>query len=182
MPLKIYKRGKVWHYRGAAAGRRLRGSTGTEDKKRAERIAAEIETKAWNRNLDGPGVHLTFANAAILYRQAEKPTRFLEPIEDHWRDTLVSEINAGAIRLSAMRLYPDVKAATRNRQVIVPTQAVINHAAELELCNKITVKRFPEDRKIKLPVTIAWVNKFVRKRPASLSLFWFSRFPLFGKL
>ncbi len=75
MPLKIEKRGNIYHYIGTVAGRRLRGSTRTEDKKRAERIASEIETKQWKRHLDGPGANLTFANAAYLYRSAEKPTR-----------------------------------------------------------------------------------------------------------
>lgn len=161
MPLKIYRRGKIWHYRGAIDGQRLRGSTGTEDKTRAERITSEFEAKYWKRHLDGPGENLTFANAANFYRDAEKATRFLEPIEDYWKDTPVARITSGEIRQSANKLYPKVKAATRNRQVIVPTQAVINHAADLELCNIISVKRFPEVKKIKDPVNIDWVTKFV---------------------
>jgi hypothetical protein len=44
MPLKIYRRGPIWHYRGTVAGRRLRGSTGTTDKDVAARIAAERES------------------------------------------------------------------------------------------------------------------------------------------
>jgi len=57
MPLTIYRRpgGKVWHYRGTVSGRRLRGSARTEDKARAQRIAAEVEARAWKRRLDGPG-------------------------------------------------------------------------------------------------------------------------------
>jgi integrase len=162
MPLTIKKRGEIWHYSGSVSGRRLRGSTQTEDKKRAERIASEIETKEWKRHLDGPGANLTFANAAYLYRGAEKATRFLMPIEDHWQDTPISEITKGAIQQSAIRLYPNVSGATRNRQVIVPTQAIINHAADLELCSRITVKRFPEEKKIKEPVTREWVGTFAQ--------------------
>ena len=41
MPLKVYKRGGIWHYRGTVAGRRLRGSTGTASKEIAQRIASE---------------------------------------------------------------------------------------------------------------------------------------------
>lgn len=169
MPLKIYRRGKIWHYQGSVAGTRLRGSTKTQDKRRAERIAAEIESKFWKRHLDGPGTNLTFANAANLYRDAEKPTRFLEPIEDHWCDTPISQITAGAIRQSALTLYPNARGATRNRQVIVPTQAIINHAAEMELCSKISVKRLPVETKIKEPVTIEWVEAFVKHASPHLS-------------
>lgn len=161
MPLKIYKRGDVWHYRGSVAGRRLRGSTGTADKITAGRIAAEREAKAWKGRLDGPAAILSFAQAAMLYRKAGKSVRFLDLIEDYWKDTLVKEITAGAVRKSALALMPSVGPATRNRQVIVPTQAIINHAAESDLCPHIRVKRFQITKKEKEPADWAWVQKFM---------------------
>lgn len=161
MPVTIYKRGKIWHFRGTVAGERLRGSTGTSDKKTAERIAAEEETKKWKSHLDGPESVLMFSQAAALYRQSGKSDRFLKRVEDHWRDTLVKAIKPGSIRQSAITLYPRASGATRNRQVIVPTQAIINHAATLELCHPIKVKRFPETKKVKKPVTWAWVEAFM---------------------
>jgi integrase len=160
MPLTIYKRGKFWHYRGTVAGRRLRGSTGATDKRIAERIAAEREARAWRGHLDGPEAHLTFAQAAIAYRTDRRPTRFLDAIEDYWRDTPVRDITAGAIRASAIQLYPNAGPATRNRQVIVPTQAIINHAAEMEWCPPIRVRRFPVERRSRPPATRDWVNAF----------------------
>ena len=177
MPIKVYKRGEVWHYRGTVAGRRLRGSTGAARKETAQRIAADIEAKHWKGHLDGPASVLTFAQAAMLYRAAEKQDRFLRPIEDHWKDTPVKAMTAGAIRQSAIALYPTVGAATRNRQVIKPTQAIINHAASLELCPHIRVPRFPETRKAKTPATWGWVQAFMgaAKKPnlAALACFMF---------
>src|SRR5262245_53209891 len=116
MPIKIYKRGDIWHYRGTVAGRLLRGTTGTARKEIALRIAAEHEAKHWKGHLDGPSSVLTFAQAAMLYRAAGKQDRFLRLIEDHWKDTPVRSINAGAIRQSAIVLYPTAGPATRNRQ------------------------------------------------------------------
>jgi integrase len=162
MPLTLYRRGKIWHYRGTVAGRRLRGSTGTASKETAQRHAASIEQKHWDGHFNGPGANLTFAQAAMMYRSAQKPDRFLRPIEDHWRDTPVRQITAGAIRSSAIALYPTAGAATRNRQVIVPTQAIINHAAAEELCPTIRVKRFPVATKEKTPADWAWVQAFMR--------------------
>jgi integrase len=177
MPLKLYKRGEVWHYRGTVAGRRLRGSTGAASKERAAQIAAEIEDRAWKRRLDGPAAVLTFAQAAIKYRAAGKQTRFLDRIEDYWKDTVVRDITPGAIRDAALALYPNASAATRNRQAIVPMQAVINHAAESELCPRIRVKRFKIETKSKIPATLEWINAFMAhcKRPhlAGLALFMF---------
>ena len=177
MPLKIYKRRGVWHYRGTVAKRRLRGSTGAANKETAARIAAEIEDKAWKRRLDGPGAILTFAQASIKYRAAGKQTRFLERIEDYWKDTLVQNITPGAIHDAALALYPWATAATRNRQAIVPMQAVINHAADSELCARIRVKRFKVETKSKIPATLEWVEAFRKacKRPqlGALALFMF---------
>lgn len=163
MPLKVILRGEHWHYSGTVAGRRLRGTTGTTEKARAQRIAAEIESREWRRHLDGPGAHVTMAQAAIAYRQAEKSTRFLDRIENYWRDTPLREITAGAIRRSALTLYPTASAATRNRQAIAPTQAIINHAATLEWCSPIKVKRFPIDPKPRLAVDLEWVNAFANQ-------------------
>ena len=160
MSVQIYKRGKIWHYRGTVAGRRSRGTCGTSDKKTAQRNAAEVETASWRRHLDGPAAHVTFAQAAIAYRNAGKSERFLTKIEDHWQDTAIREISAGAIRNSALKLYPNAKGATRNRQVIVPTQAIINFAAELEWCPPIKVKRFKTSTKTKIPATRDWISAF----------------------
>lgn len=160
MPLTIKRRGNTYHFSGTVAGRRLRGSTGTTDKARAERIAAERESAEWKRHLDGPGAVLTFAKAALLYKAAGKQTKYLPKIAAYWKDTLVKDMTAGAIRQSAIDIYPAAGGATRNRQVITPTQAIINHGAELELCPPIRVKRFKFDRKIKKPVTLEWLDAF----------------------
>jgi integrase len=167
-PVKIFRRkgSLIYSYRGTVAGRRLRGSTGTTDKIRAEQIAARTEADEWKRRLDGPQAVLSFAKAAILYRASGKgqgharQIKYLEKIEDYWKDTLVKEITAGAIRQSAIDIYPEAGNATRNRQVITPTQAIINHCAELELCPPIRIRRFKFEQKIKKPVTLDWLNTF----------------------
>lgn len=163
MPIKTFKRNKIWHYRGTVAGRRLRGSTEATDKKIAERIASEIEAKAWQSHLDGPGSTLTFSQSSIAYRQAGRSDRFLEPIEDYWKDTLVPQITGEAIRQMARKLYPNAANATLNRQGIAPAQAVINYAAELEWCRPIRVKRFKVTPKIKQPATLEWVEAFSKQ-------------------
>lgn len=179
MPLEIYRRkgGKIWHYRGTVAGRRLRGSTRTEDKARAQRIAAEAEQRAWTRHLDGPGATLRFSDAAIAYRGAGRSDRFLPKVEDHWRDTLVRDITDGAIRTAAMKIYPRATNATRNRQMIAPTQAVINYAAEQGWCSWLKVKRFKVEKRIREPVNLAWLDAFTAEaspKLGALAVFMFA--------
>ncbi|HEX5508443.1 MAG TPA: site-specific integrase [Pseudolabrys sp.] len=168
MPLKLYRRGKVWHYRGTVAGQRLRGSCKTADQALAARTAAKIETAEWKCHFDGPQAVLTFAQAAGLYKSSGKPTRFLDRIEDHWKDTLVKDIKASGIRQMAIVLYPKASNATRNRQAIIPCQAVINYAADSELCPHVRVKRFKVEKKIRPPFTLEWVDAFCRHAPPHL--------------
>lgn len=165
MPLTLYQRddGKIWHYRGTVNGKRLRGSTGTEKKAIAQRLVSELEAKHWKGNLDGPAAILTFARAAIEYRSAGKPTRFLDEVEAYWKDTLVKDITPGLVRQAAITLYPKAKGSTRNRHVIVPTQAIINHAAEMELCAHLKVRRLQSVTKTKKPATWEWVQAFMAK-------------------
>ena len=160
MPHEIFKRGQIWHYSITVSGRRLRRSCGTSDKAIAQRIAAEAEAQQWKRHLDGPGAGVTFAQATLAYLDAEKPDRFIAKVAAYWKDTPIREITSGAIKQSAITLYPKVKGATRNRQVIVPTQAIINHAATFDWCTTIKVTRFDTDAKSKEPATVAWVQTF----------------------
>lgn len=176
MPLKVYRRGKVYHFRGTVAGQRLRGTTGLETREAAIEAAAAIEAKARKCRADGPQAVLTFEDAVAHYLAAEKPDRFLAKPIAYFKDVLVKDISSGVIKQAAIALYPTASAATRNRQVIVPVQAVINHCAELNLCAAIRVRRFEVEKKEKTPVTLAWVRAFAKKAPphlGALALFMF---------
>lgn len=170
MPLKLYLRGEVWHYRGTVAGRRLRGSTGIsrQNRETAQRVIAELEAKAWKGSLD-PGSVLTFAQATILYTNAGKPTRFVGRVLDHWKDTPVKDITGARIRGACRELYPQGKPATWNRCVIVPTQAIINYAAEQELCPKVFVKRWPVPKSTRQATSLEWVTTFTSGAKPSLA-------------
>lgn len=176
MPLKIYRRGDVWHYRGTVAGKLLRGTTRTTDKATAQRIAAEKEARHWKGSLDGPASVLTFATAATHYRLAGKQSRFLAKVEDYWKDAPVSQITAEAIRQGARVVFPQAAAATRNRQFIVPTQAIINHSAALEQCQPIRVKRFQVVTRERDHATWEWIEAFManaRPHLGALACFMF---------
>jgi integrase len=166
MPLKIYRRKgrSIWNYRGtigpAGRRRRLIGSCNTTEKDIAARYVAEIEKQYWDGHFDGPGAILTFRRAVALYKAAGKSDDFLTPIEDYLKDTLVKDINGGVIRQMAIELFGNNSGASRNRRAITPTQAVINHCAESELCQPIRVKRFPIEKSEKDPATLAWVKAF----------------------
>ena len=160
MPLKLTKQGEVWYFSGTVAGRRLRGSTKTSQKSEAEKIANEFESRQLQGRRD-PGSVLTFAQASIEYRKSRNAPRYLELVEDHWRDMLVRDITRGAMRRAAITLLPNGSGAYRNRAVLVPTMAVINHCADLDMCPPIRARRFPEIRKEKEPATAGWLAAFM---------------------
>lgn len=181
MPLKLFKRktndgGFVWHCRGDVAGSYIRRSLGTADKQIAARLASEIEHRQYKRRFDDPKEELTFPLAVELYQKAGKgkdwrSASYITKLEDHWKNTKVKDMNAGAILRSAKDLYPGCSGATWNRQVITPTQAVINHCAELNLCSPIRIRRFKFERKIKQPVTVEWLETFcAHARPLNVAL------------
>jgi hypothetical protein len=178
MPLRVYRRkgSLIYSYAGTVAGRRLRGSTRTTDKERAKRIASEKEGGEWDRRLDGPEAVLTFPQAVVLYLKASGEEKYLDKIEDYWKDTKVKDMTRGAIKQSAIDIYPGCSGATWNRQVITPTQAVINHCASLELCSPIKIERFDFEAEIKQPVTLEWLDAFcahARPKIAALATYMF---------
>lgn len=160
MSLRIFKRpgSNVWHYRGTVAGYRLRSSTGTTDRREAKRITAEAEARIYQRGVDRKT--LTFPKAVALYLKAGKPERFIWKLEDYWKDYKVTSINSGLIKQAAHELYPGCSGATKNRMVIVPMQAIINHCAEMGLCDHLKMKRFDFEKKIKKPITLEWIEAF----------------------
>lgn len=178
MSLRIFKRpgSNVWHYRGTVAGYRLRSSTGTTVRREAQRVASEAEARIYQRGVDRKT--LTFPKAVALYLKSGKPERFIWKLEDYWKDYKVTSINAGLIKQAAHELYPGCSGATKNRLVIVPMQAIINHCAEMGLCDHLKMKRFEVETKVKKPVTLGWINSFVeaatRKDIRALAVFMFA--------
>jgi len=175
MPLKLYRRGNSWHYRGtigpASCRQRLSGSCRTSDKDLAARQIAEIEARFWKGHFDGPESILTFAQAAANFEAAGKPTAFLAPIKEYFKDVLVSSITSGTVRMMAVRLYGHCSGASRNRMAITPTQSVINFNAESDLCQPIRVRRFKVETKAKIPATLSWVKAFQAEAPDHLGAY-----------
>ncbi len=168
MPLKLYKRrtrdGFVWHYRGKLGEDYRRGTTGTASKADAARFITALEREHFKGGPSEPQ-GLTFPEAVVLYEkfgkgQDKRSKMYVTRLLKYWKDARVCNMTAGAIRQSAIDIHPKDSGATRNRQVITPTQAIINHCAELERCPPVKVRRFAFERKIKAPVTLEWLDIF----------------------
>jgi hypothetical protein len=128
--LRIKRRHGVFYALGTVAGERIRKSLGTRDPKVAEEARAHYEAKLWKRRSYGEEAIRTFEEAVVSYVEAGGERTYLEPLLRRFGGRVLGTIKPEEIRQAARVLGPNKRAASRNRHVIVPACAVINHAAD----------------------------------------------------
>jgi len=149
MPLKIVRRPKspFWVIRGTVRGIRVEESTGTDKRSVAEEIRIKREAELLEQSVHGRRATVTFAEAALSYirhggrNKTGGEKRFLNTVIQHFGTTPLARIDLEAIERGAAKLFPKAMPATRNRQFITPTVAVIRHAAERKWCEPLIVRR-----------------------------------------
>lgn len=137
--LKLVKRPKSPHWvaRGTLNGRRITKSTGCSRKAEAERVLQKIIADETGHIIGNEGI--TLDQAAAVYLEQGGCDRYLPRILTHFDGYLVSEIDKAEMRKAANILYPNAAPATVRRQLYTPVKAIINCAAEEDLC---TPKQF----------------------------------------
>ena len=158
----IYQRkgSDIWHYSFTVDGERYRESSKTSDRRLAEDIASQHETRVRRAVVHGQEAVLTFPEAVAEYLDDGKDSRFTAPLIRHFRKWKIKDITGPEIRKAAKILYPDAAPATWNRQVITPMRAIINHVAEAKRLPKISVKRFKEEKKRRPAGSSDWLKVF----------------------
>lgn len=158
MPLTIYKRGRFYWLTGFVPTRegeqRVHESTGETDERRADEVRLARENAARAELNADPRDRFTFAQAVEAYLDAGKSDRFILPLLEHFTDTRISDMTGSDVRAAAKALYPTAAYTTWNRQVIIPTRAVINLSANDGKCRAVLIKGFSKnERDIKRPAT-----------------------------
>jgi len=143
MPLKLTRRhgSKYWYIRGTVRGIAVDESTGLADRSAAEEVRARREWEILQASVFGRRATATFLAAAVSYLEAGGEARFLRPIVDHFKATMLEHIDQAAIDAAARKLYPGRSPATVNRQLYTPIAAVLNHAHRIGLCERRVVAR-----------------------------------------
>ncbi|KAA0970277.1 site-specific integrase [Aureimonas fodinaquatilis] len=146
--LELKKRPKspYWYARGTVGGRRVEISTKCEKLADAKAslpgIIAELCADTYDQQAE-----LTFIQALDLYERQHPNARFLKPVRRHFADKLVSEVTNAEMRRAANALYPGRSPATIRRQLYTPVKAILNCAAEDDLCVAPRIKSPTGDRK-----------------------------------
>jgi integrase len=131
MPYKLVapRPGRAWttfRVRGTENGVYLDRSTGTSDRKIAQRRLVEWKMEA-QTTTPRKAHSSTFAEAAIAYMQSGGERKFLAPLLTHFGEAPLASIGQLEIDAAATSLYPNGASATRNRQVYTPISAIIRH-------------------------------------------------------
>jgi hypothetical protein len=159
--LRSIDRNGIYYAVGTVAGQRIRTSLGTRDKRQAQELCAQYEAKVWKRLSYGEESVRTFEEAVMLFVEAGGERTYLEPLLRQFRGRVLGTIKPEEIRQIARALGPGKKNSTRNRQVIVPACAVINHAAEAGWCPRISVARFSIEKARRVTVDREWIDAFL---------------------
>lgn len=137
MPLKLVppRPGKSPNFtiRGAYLGIKVDKSCGTPKRSVAGKVlqrleraieAGEYPESAAPRNNAEP----TFLTAAVGYLEAGRSQRYVGRLIKHFGETALKDMNQDLIDEAAIALCPGTTPANRNRQVYIPTSAILRHA------------------------------------------------------
>ena len=151
----------IYYATGTLAGERIRKSLRIREKRQAEELCALHEAKLWKRHSYGEKAVRTFEEAAASYMEAGGEARFLQPLLRRFKGRLLGSITPEEVRQVARSIYPTGTGATLNRQGIVPTRAVITHAAGRGWCVPLAIGNFPVKKTLRIAVSREWIDAFV---------------------
>lgn len=142
MPLTLYQRpdSPRWWLRGTIGRRRIRESTGTDDRALAEEYRAQRETALYRAAIHGEAGPVTFAAAALSYLDVAERS----PSTRHRLGRLLPHIGSALTcrqidqatldRVARATLAAKARPATRMREIVTPVRAVLQHAARRGWC------------------------------------------------
>lgn len=135
MALRIFKYTKSPYYqiRGTIGGHVIHESTGTDDRKKAERLRLKRENELFDRIKLGEVPPLTFAAAADHYSNKGGEIKYVTKLVAYFKDEKLKNIGQAEIEKAAKILYPNAKASTINRSLISPFITVAKTAVDDEL-------------------------------------------------
>jgi len=106
----------------------------------------------------------TFADAAASYAEHGGETRHLAKVVNEIGDVQLDQIVPFDVSQLALRLFPSCSNSTRNRMVITPIGAVLNHAHERGWGPVVRLRRFKVDRPApKKAASRMWTHTFMRQ-------------------
>lgn len=161
--LKKYPKSPYWQIRGTVAGRLIHKSTGTVDRKKAEKFRRNLENQTYDIIALGEAPPVTFADAAIVYVNKGGETKYLKKISRFFGDRPLKTIGQTEINDAVETLYPNAKASTINRSLISPYITVVRAAIKAELPGAVLrpIERRKETKPVVTPADDEHISKLL---------------------
>src|SRR5258705_13895314 len=122
MPLRLVRKGKIYHTDGRINGRRHRQSTGTASREHAEQVRKDRERDLEDRTYLKAA---SFADAVLIYLEKGGEKRYLKPIMDRFEATRLEDITPAAVSNFSAQYYGRCAPATVRRHLYTPLNAVM---------------------------------------------------------
>ena len=162
MSLKLYRKNgtKNWNVKGSVDGTRFERSSGTSNKKTAEKLRSKWEAALFSdKSTIVDSNELLFSDAVTNYLKNDGEDLYVDNLLDHFGKDLVSEIDNKAVKDAAEELYPHQANSTINRYLYTPLSAIINYNASLDLCSPVRFKRLKVKKTHVKPAPKDWHNQ-----------------------
>lgn len=193
MPLEVFRRGKIYWFRGRIeelpSSEYYRQSTGKTTEAGAQAVVSNFQRQALRRFYGGEKATLTFSGAVELYNANPEMARDLLKLLDHFADMELASITPKMVGDLGLKIYPLGSTDSWRRHVVTPVRAVINNAHELGHCPPIRIRAFSkserhrqdrfrgkQSRVEKTPGSWPWLIEFRNEAPkhlAAMALFMF---------
>lgn len=157
--LKLVQRpgSAFWYLRGSVGGRRLFETTGEIERGKAEVIRQKREAELFEARISGGRARdrVSFERAALSYiedgadARSEATLFYIERLEGYFAGWQIEKIDQAAVDEAVRRIVgADAAPATKNRGVIGPLSAILNHAARRGWCDAPKFERKTEPRPV----------------------------------
>ncbi len=167
MPLKLVKKGKIWHVTGTVDGRRHRESTGTASREHAEAFRRDKERDLEDRTYVRAA---TFADAFNVYAEKGGELRFAKPLLDRFEATNLKDITPAVVSQFSTDHYGHLQPASVKRFLYTPLNAIMKSAHRAQLCPLV---RFDPPKVKRKPVDYAddrWLRTFLEYAHARIAI------------
>jgi integrase len=130
----------------------VRESTRTSDRRTAEALLIKVTQKIQDRAIHGTASTFTFAEAVEFYcrRKDPKPKQayYIQRLLTYWGEWRCGDITQDAvIKYEKIRCPGKVSTGTLKRAIYGPMAAILNLAADNNLCPRVTLKKPKVDPK-----------------------------------
>jgi len=124
MPLKLYKRGKVWWISGTHLKQSIRRSTGSAEKEVAEAILAKTIAEITSDHVYGPKATKTYGQAVTSYLRAGGDERFSGVNRDAPPSGLFAHFHSAKLRTSSRTIWTTQRASSTRWPLL--RRAIVN--------------------------------------------------------